>query len=95
MSEYPPMVRDVALLLDETTDSEPIRAALKKACGPLVRGVTLFDVYRGEGIAVGKKSLAFSVIYQSGERTLTEKEVDALHQKAISLIAKEFQAVQR
>ena len=95
LSEFPPMARDVALLVDEAQDAGPIAAALEEACGPLAVGVRLFDVYRGKGIDDGRKSLAYSVTYRSRERTLTDAEVDALHKAAVARVAERFRATVR
>ena len=56
---------------------------INAAGGPLVRDVDLFDMYEGEGIEEGKKSLAFHIIYQAEDRTLSSKEVNQIHQKII------------
>ncbi len=90
LHEFPPMVRDVAFLVEEARDAAPIEDALRDACGPLAISVSLFDVYRGKGIEDGKKSLAFSVVYRSREKTLTDEEVDTIHRTAIDSITTEF-----
>ncbi len=95
LSEYPPMTRDVALLVDEELDAGPIREALKEECGQFATTVRLFDVYRGKGIPAKKKSLAFSVVYRSSERTLTDDEIDAAHGCAVTKIQELFGATQR
>ncbi|MBN2524815.1 MAG: phenylalanine--tRNA ligase subunit beta [Deltaproteobacteria bacterium] len=90
LSEFPPMSRDVAVVADEQQDVGPVLEAFSVAGGDLVTGVQLFDVYRGKHVAKGKKSLAFSVQYRSFEKTLTDKEVDMVHQKAVSAICDQF-----
>ncbi|MCP4605445.1 MAG: phenylalanine--tRNA ligase subunit beta [Proteobacteria bacterium] len=90
--EYPPMVRDVALLVDANLDSGPIAKALKEECGSLAIEVSLFDVYSGKGISNEKKSLAFSIVYRSENHTLTDDEVDAAHKAAVAKILKRFDA---
>ena len=95
LAEYPPMARDVAMLVDEQQDAGPICEGLVEACGPLAQAVHVFDVYRGKGIEAGKKSLAFSIVYRSNERTLTDAEVDKIHQKAISQVSERFGATVR
>lgn len=95
LSDFPPMARDVALLVAEEQDSGPIAAALREACGPLAVRVALFDVYRGTGIEEGRKSLAFSVTYRALDRTLTDAEVDALHKAAVLRVAERFSALVR
>ncbi len=92
---YPPMVRDVALLVNEEQDSGPIAKALKEECGPLAIEVRLFDVYQGKGIAKGRKSLAYSIVYRTADRTLTDDEVDSVHKAAIARILTRFDALQR
>jgi phenylalanyl-tRNA synthetase beta chain len=93
--EYPPMVRDVALMVDEQVDAAPVQEALRKACGELAVDVRLFDVYRGKGVDPGKKSLAFSVVYRAADRTLTDEEVDTLHKAAVEQTTRAFSAVVR
>jgi phenylalanyl-tRNA synthetase beta chain len=95
LPEYPSMVRDVALLVDDDQDTGPVVEALNIACGSLAVGVRLFDVYKGKGIPAGKKSVAFSVTYRASDRTLTEKEVDKLHKKAVEKVSGRFDAIQR
>ncbi len=90
LHEFPPMVRDVAFLVEEARDAAPIEDALREACAPLATSVRLFDVYRGKGIEDGKKSLAFSVVYRSLEKTLTDEEVDAIHRMAIDRVKTEY-----
>ena len=80
------MVRDVALVAAAKTDAETIRKALSDACGELAVEVTLFDIYTGERMEQDKKSLAFSVQYRSLTKTLTDKEVDVVHNKAVKKV---------
>ncbi|HUT77846.1 MAG TPA: phenylalanine--tRNA ligase subunit beta [Polyangia bacterium] len=95
LPEFPPMSRDVALLVDESQDAEPLCAALHAACGALAESVRLFDVYRGEKLPEGRKSLAFSVIYRAADRTLTDDEVDRVHRAAVERVAADFGAKAR
>jgi phenylalanyl-tRNA synthetase beta chain len=95
LPEYPPMVRDVALLVPESQDAEPLLEALRSACGPLAEDVRLFDIYRGEGIPSGKKSFAFTVGYRAKDRTLTDSEIDAVHGKATAEVAGRFNVTVR
>ena len=59
---------------------------MESAGGQLVEDIDLFDIYEGEQIAQEKKNLAFHIIYQAGNRTLTNKEVDSIHEKIIKAI---------
>jgi phenylalanyl-tRNA synthetase beta chain len=78
---FPAALRDIAIVVDEEITAERILKELRAAGGALLRGVRLFDVYRGESIAAGKKSLAYALSYQAEDRTLTDKEVDKAHKK--------------
>ncbi len=93
--EFPSMVRDVALLVDERQDAAPIGDVLLEACGALAVHVGIFDVYSGKGIPDGKKSLAFSVTYRAHDRTLTDEEVDGIHKNAVKIVEERFAASQR
>jgi phenylalanyl-tRNA synthetase beta chain len=92
LPEFPPMARDVALLVDEVVDAGPLGDALHAACGELAESVRLFDVYRGDKLPEGKKSLAFSVTYRAPDRTLTDDEVDRVHRAAVERVASDFGA---
>jgi phenylalanyl-tRNA synthetase beta chain len=78
---FPAALRDIALVLDETISAERVVTEIRAAGGGLLRGLRLFDVYRGESIPAGKKSLAYALTYQADDRTLTDKEVDKAHKK--------------
>ena len=65
---------------------------IKKNAGPYFKDVTLFDLYTGKPIDEGKKSLAFALRFQSGEKTLTDEEVDAAVEKIVEAAGKEFGA---
>ena len=78
---FPAALRDIAVIVDEPVKAERVVAEIRTAGGSILRDVRLFDLYRGESIPVGKKSLAYALIYQSDERTLVDKEVDKAHKK--------------
>ncbi len=78
---YPAALRDVALVVAEDVTAERVAAEIRAAGGDLLRGVRLFDLYRGENIAAGHKSLAYALTYQAADRTLTDKEIDKAHRK--------------
>jgi len=78
---FPAALRDIAVIVDEGTTAERILTEIRAAGAPLVRDVRLFDLYRGESIPAGKKSLAYALSYQAEDRTLTDKEVDKAHKK--------------
>jgi len=78
---FPAALRDIAVIVDEGITAERILTEIRAAGAPLVRDVRLFDLYRGESIPAGKKSLAYALSYQAEDRTLTDKEVDKAHEK--------------
>jgi phenylalanyl-tRNA synthetase beta chain len=78
---FPTALRDVAVVVDEKIAAEEVAAEIRAGGGDLLRQLRLFDVYRGESIAAGTKSLAYALSYQAEDRTLTDKEVDKAHKK--------------
>jgi phenylalanyl-tRNA synthetase beta chain len=78
---FPAALRDIAVVVAEEVTAERLEAEIRAGGGELLRGVRLFDVYRGESIAPGCKSLAYALTYQADDRTLTDKEIDKAHQK--------------
>ena len=76
VSKFQPVRRDLALLVDDGVQVGDMLKTFAAAAGPLVSQVALFDVYKGQGVEAGKKSLAFSVLLQDAGKTLTDEEVD-------------------
>ena len=74
-------LRDIAVIVEEALPNEKLAAEMKAAGGDLLSGTRLFDVYRGEPVPAGFKSLAYALTYQAEDRTLTDKEVDKVHKK--------------
>lgn len=81
LSQYQAALRDIAVVVDEAITNEALLTEIKAGGGELLRDVRLFDLYRGESIAAGKKSLAYALSYQALDRTLTDKEIDKAHKK--------------
>ncbi|MGE3808830.1 MAG: phenylalanine--tRNA ligase subunit beta [Gemmataceae bacterium] len=79
--QFPPALRDIAVVVDHGISSERIAGEIRQAGGELLRAIHLFDVYQGVSIEAGKKSLAFALTYQANDRTLTDKEIDKAHKK--------------
>jgi phenylalanyl-tRNA synthetase beta chain len=80
-STFPPAKRDVAVIVPADTPAERVRDEIRAAGGELLTGTELFDLYSGEGIPAGTKSLAFALTYQSPDHTLSEKEIGKAHEK--------------
>lgn len=89
---YPPVLEDLAVIVDETVPAEKVAAVIRQAGGKTLNNLRLFDLYRGEQIGAGKKSLAYSLTYQSDERTLTDDEVLKLRQWIIRQLDKDLGA---
>ena len=92
---FPPVLEDVALVVEEAVPAAALSAAIRGAGGPLLADVRLFDVYRGEQLASGKKSLAFSLAFQAADRTLTDAEVEAEKRRIIEAVSRELGALLR
>jgi phenylalanyl-tRNA synthetase beta chain len=78
---FPPALRDISVIVAEETSCQRIVQEIRVAGGELLRQARLFDVYRGDSIPAGTKSLTFALTYQAVDRTLTDKEVDKAHKK--------------
>ena len=78
---FPAALRDIAVTVEEAMPAERVENEIRAAGGPLLRGLRLFDLYRGESIPAATKSLAYALTYQAEDRTLTDKEVDKAHEK--------------
>jgi phenylalanyl-tRNA synthetase beta chain len=79
--QFPAALRDMAVIVPEDVPAERVEAEIRVAGGELLAGLRLFDLYRGESIPAGHKSLAYALSYQALDRTLTDREVDKAHQK--------------
>ena len=95
LSTFPVAKEDVALVVDETVTAAAVEAALREGAGELLESVRLFDVYTGEQIGAGRKSLAFALRFRAPDRTLTEAETGAARDAAVARAAEATGAVQR
>lgn len=84
--------RDLALLLDKAVKFAAVEDIIRKNAGKMLREVSLFDVYEGKNLPEGKKSYAVAIILGDDEKTLKDKQIDAVMQKLTSALAKELQA---
>ena len=95
LPKYPAMTRDIALVVDETTQVGQIEEVIKESADEILRGVKLFDIYRGIPIPPGKKSLAFTLTYRRDDRTLTDEEVVKVHKVVLENLENKLNAVLR
>jgi phenylalanyl-tRNA synthetase beta chain len=92
---FPAAQRDLAVVMDATVPAHEIELAIWSSGGALVRSVRLFDLYTGEGIPTGKRSVAYAITYQSPDRTLTEAEIEAAHGAIVKALGTRFGAERR
>lgn len=83
---FPSISRDIALVVDKDVTAGTIETIIKEAGGKLLKTVHVFDLYEGEHMEVGKKSIAFSLTYADPERTLTDEEVVKAHNKVLAAV---------
>lgn len=94
-STYPSSARDLAFFAPLDLSLAAIEKVIQKAGGKLLQKVEVFDEYKGENVPEGQRSLAFNLTYQASDRTLTDKDVDPLHQKVRDALVKKFNVTLR
>ena len=95
LPKYPPMTRDIALTVDKELEVREIEKVILANGKNLVENIALFDVYTGDQVEEGKKSVAYSIVYRSLERTLTEEEVVKVHSKILEELENKLNAILR
>ncbi|HSU01295.1 MAG TPA: phenylalanine--tRNA ligase subunit beta [Nocardioides sp.] len=94
-SSYPVAKEDVALVVDASVPAADVEAALREGAGELLESIRLFDVYTGDQVGEGRKSLAYALRFRAADRTLKEGEAAAARDAAVALAAERTGAVQR
>jgi phenylalanyl-tRNA synthetase beta chain len=94
-STYPASDRDIAFFVPTQFSVADIERTIRKAGGTLLESVQLFDEYRGENVPDGKRSLAWRLVYRSLDRTLTDEDVEPVHQNVREALEEKFQVVLR
>lgn len=89
---YPPVLEDLAVVVDEAVPAVAVVDVIRKAGGNLLEDVFLFDIFRGPQIGEGKKSLAYSLVYRAADKTLTDKDTQKLRKRVIYMLEKELDA---
>jgi phenylalanyl-tRNA synthetase beta chain len=95
ISKYPPVRRDIAVVVPDNVAVQAILDRVRAEKIPLISEIHLFDVYRGAGVEERKKSLAFRMLLQDTEKTLTDEEADRAIAKLLSVLESEFGATLR
>jgi phenylalanyl-tRNA synthetase beta chain len=89
---YPPVREDIAVVVAEDVPAGELVEAAREAAGPELREARIFDVYRGEQVGDGRKSVALALVFQSPERTLSDEDAAAIRARIVDLLAERFQA---
>jgi phenylalanyl-tRNA synthetase beta chain len=92
LPQFPSSRRDVAILVPESVTHEAVLQSVKQAKAPHLEAVELFDVFRGQGIPEGRKSLAYAFTYRAADKTLTDADVNAAHEKVLQGLQTQLKA---
>ena len=92
VSKFPPVIRDLAIVVDQSIVLQTLLDRLKSQISGLIQDIQLFDVYVGKGVPENKKSLAFRIVMQDTQRTLQDSEVDAAMQQLVACFEQAFGA---
>ena len=95
MPKYPSVTRDLSMICDEAVTVAQIENVITAAAGKLLRGVKLFDIYRGTGVPEGKKSMAFSLELRADDRTLTDSDSESVVNKVLTALKEQLNAILR
>lgn len=90
--KYPAIERDLAIIIDEYIEVQNIEKIATKRCKNLLESIEIFDIYRNEKLGENKKSVAFSLKFRSGDKTLTDDEINGMMEAIISDLEKELNA---
>jgi phenylalanyl-tRNA synthetase beta chain len=95
LPKFPAITRDFALVVEKNAPASTIEKIIKKNAGAHMEKIELFDVYEGEQVPTGKKSMAYSVTFRATERTLKDEEVASATERILEKLEKEIGAVLR
>ena len=95
ISRYPSVSRDISLMLKDDVKAGDMLALIRKVGRQLVKSAEVFDVYQGEHIEEGYKSVSLNIVYEDKEKTMTSEDVNAVHEKILNELLEKFEARQR
>ena len=95
LPKYPSVARDIAIVVTEEITAGQVEEIIRNKGGRLIEEVKLFDIYRGSQIEEGYKSMAYSIVYRSDEKTLSEEDITKVHNKIINSLVNQVGAVLR
>ena len=90
LPKYPTVTRDLSVLCDETMTVAEVQNVMTAAGGKLLRGIQLFDIYRGTGVPEGKKSVSFSLELRADDRTLTDADSEGVVTKVLEALSEKL-----
>jgi phenylalanyl-tRNA synthetase beta chain len=90
--KYPSVRRDIAVIVADNISVSSLLQSMSALNSPIILDISLFDIYRGNGVDNGKKSLAFRVLLQDTKKTLTDEEADSVTKKLIKILENKFEA---
>ena len=85
---YPAATQDLSLIVDESLDAAELQSTVTEGCGELLESIRTADVYKGQGIGEGKKSITFAMVFRATDRTLTQEEATESRNAAVALASK-------
>lgn len=92
LAKFPGMSRDIAVVVPETVSAKELEGVIRRYAGELLRQVTVFDVYTGKQVDKGFKSVAFNLTFRADDRTLTDKEIDAVIKDVVAKVGEFYDA---
>lgn len=95
LPKYPSVARDIAVVVTEEITAGQIEEIIRNKGGRLIEEVKLFDIYRGSQIEKGYKSMAYSIVYRSDEKTLSEEDITKVHNKIVNSLVNQVGAALR
>ena len=95
INKYPSVSRDISIVVKDDVKSSDLITTIKKAGGNIVKNIEVFDVYQGEHIQEGYKSVSLNIIYLDAEKTLKVEDVNPIHEKILNELTAKFEATQR
>ena len=95
LAKFPEVYRDISVLIDKVVASDEVINRINQAGGSLLRRIELYDHFEGNKIQEGKKSLTYALIFQSNDRTLSDKEINPIFEKIVKILSTELGAMLR
>ncbi|HWQ29371.1 MAG TPA: phenylalanine--tRNA ligase subunit beta [Negativicutes bacterium] len=95
LPKYPSVARDIAIVVSDEITAGQVEEIIRNKGGKLIEEVKLFDIYRGSQIQEGYKSMAYSIVYRSDEKTLSEEDITKVHNKIVNSLVNQVGAALR